>query len=102
VIATDKPVAGCTELADDGSTASGCWVYAGCYQDGVNQFAHPAPGREHSGVDAGWSWAWPTDRRLMDHRASAAPHGTPRRERKRYVWNAERRRWAGIGDGQDR
>src|SRR5690606_3423656 len=25
-----------TELADDGSTTCGCWIYCGCYADGVN------------------------------------------------------------------
>ncbi len=27
------------EMADDGSTSGGCWIYTGVYADGVNQAA---------------------------------------------------------------
>jgi formate dehydrogenase major subunit len=96
VVATGAPVSGFTELADDGSTASGCWIYAGCYQDGTNQTARRTPGRAQSWVAPDWGWAWPANRRLLYNRASAAPDGTPWSERKRYVWwDAEARRWTG-------
>ncbi|HCF58996.1 MAG TPA: formate dehydrogenase, partial [Myxococcales bacterium] len=36
-IADGKPVSGYTKLQADGSTASGCWLYSGCFADGVNQ-----------------------------------------------------------------
>ena len=32
-----------TELRADGSTACGCWIYCGCYADGVNQTARKRP-----------------------------------------------------------
>ena len=35
--ADGQPLSAYTELKDDGSTACGCWIYCGCYADGVNQ-----------------------------------------------------------------
>jgi len=83
-------------LKDDGSTACGCWIYAGCYADGVNQVARRKPGREQTWVAPEWGWAWPMNRRILYNRASADPEGKPWSERKRYVWwDAEKGKWAG-------
>ena len=70
----------------DGSTACGCWIYCGCYADGVNQTARRKPGSEQTWVAPEWGWAWPTNRRILYNRASADPDGRPWSERKRYVW----------------
>ena len=95
-VATGAPVGGFTELADDGSTACGCWLYAGCYAGGVNQTARRKPRTEQSYVAPDWGWAWPANRRLMYNRASADADGKPWSERKRYVWwDADRGRWTG-------
>jgi formate dehydrogenase major subunit len=48
------------EMADDGSTDGGCWIYTGVYADGVNQADRRKPGREQDWVAAEWGWAWPT------------------------------------------
>ena len=74
------------ELKADGSTACGCWIYCGCYADGVNQTARRKPGGEQSWVAPEWGWAWPANRRILYNRASADPDGNPWSERKRYVW----------------
>jgi formate dehydrogenase major subunit len=95
-IATGKPVANFTELADDGSTACGCWIYSGCYEHGINQPARRKPRTEQSWVAPDWGWAWPENRRILYNRASAAPDGTPWSERKRYVWwDTGDRTWVG-------
>ncbi len=95
-VSDGSPVSGYTELTDDGSTACGCWIYSGCYADGVNQPARRKPGREQSWVAPEWGWAWPANRRLLYNRASADPEGKPWSERKAYVWwNEEQQRWEG-------
>jgi formate dehydrogenase major subunit len=92
-----KPISSFLELEDDGSTASGCWIYAGCYADGVNQTARRKPRTEQNRVSAEWGWAWPANRRLLYNRASADPQGRPWSERKRYVWWDEaKRKWTGL------
>ena len=83
-------------LKDDGSTACGCWIYAGCYAGGVNQVARRKPGAQQSSVAPEWGWAWPMNRRILYNRASADPEGRPWSERKRYLWwDAEQGKWTG-------
>jgi formate dehydrogenase major subunit len=84
--AQGKPIGGYTELKADGSTSCGCWIYAGCFKDGVNQTARRKPGSQQSEVAPEWGWAWPANRRMLYNRASADPDGKPWSERKKYVW----------------
>lgn len=74
------------QLQDDGSTTCGCWIYCGCYDEGVNQTARKKPGSEQSWVAPEWAWAWPLNRRIIYNRASADPEGRPWSARKAYVW----------------
>src|SRR5712671_7722265 len=95
-IADGQPVSGFTKLADDGSTASGCWIYSGVYAGGVNQAARRKPRTEQSWVAPDWGWAWPANRRLLYNRASADPDGKPWSERKALVWwDADAGKWTG-------
>ncbi len=91
-----RPVSGFAELSDDGSTACGCWIYSGCYADGVNQPARKRSASEQSWVAADWGWAWPDNRRILYNRASADPEGRPWSERKALVWwDEDEGRWTG-------
>jgi formate dehydrogenase major subunit len=94
--ADGKPLSSYTQLAADGTTACGCWIYCGVRADGVNQAARRKPGREQSWVAPEWGWAWPANRRVLYNRASADPDGKPWSERKALVWwDEEQGLWTG-------
>jgi formate dehydrogenase major subunit len=97
-IESGKFLSGYPELKDDGSTLCGCWIYCGCFQDGINQTARKKPHWEQeSYVAPEWAWAWPANRRIIYNRASADPDGNPWSERKRYVWwNGDEGKWTGL------
>jgi formate dehydrogenase major subunit len=101
--ADGDPLSAYTELADDGSTVCGCWIYCGCRAGGINQVARRKPGSEQSWVAPEWGWAWPANRRLLYNRASADPEGRPWSERKAYLWwDGATQKWTGhdIADFQ--
>ena len=94
--ADGTPLSSYEQLREDGSTACGCWIYTGCYRDGVNQAARRKPWREQSWVAPEWGWAWPANRRIIYNRASADPDGKPWSERKAYIWwDDDQARWIG-------
>ena len=97
-VSDGTPVEGYESLADDGSTACGCWIYSGIYpENGHNRAASRIPDPpERRSSHLGWGYAWPANRRVLYNRASADPAGRPWSERKRYVWWDEaQRRWTG-------
>jgi formate dehydrogenase major subunit len=91
-----EQVAGFAELKDDGSTACGCWIYAGCWTEAGNLMAR----RDNSdpsgiGQTRNWSWAWPANRRILYNRASCDLAGKPfNRSRKLIEWNGKT--WGGV------
>jgi formate dehydrogenase major subunit len=90
-LASGAPVGDYRELRADGSTSSGCWIYAGVFKGGRNLAA-----RRGDGPDGKWGWCWPLDRRILYNRASADPEGRPWSERKALVWwDASAGRWVG-------
>jgi formate dehydrogenase major subunit len=102
-VSTGMPLASFVDLKDDGTTASGAWIYTGIFAGGQNQAAR----RQGDGwVSPGWGFSWPANRRILYNRASADPSGNPwpkearlarARGRPGYVWwDAAARRWQGL------
>jgi len=83
-------------LQADGSTASGCWIFAGSFTQAGNQMARrDAADPSGLGNTLGWAWSWPANRRILYNRASADPSGAPWDPRRRYVyWTGKR--WDGA------
>ncbi len=83
-------------LRDDGSTASGCWIFCGSWTQAGNQMARrDASDPSGLGNTPGWAWSWPANRRILYNRASADPAGRPWDPDRRLVfWNG--RAWAGA------
>jgi formate dehydrogenase major subunit len=91
-----EQLAGFAELRDDGSTASGCWIFCGSWGPTGNLMAR----RDNSdptgiGQTLNWAWSWPANRRVMYNRASCDPSGKPfNPERKLIAWNGKA--WSGA------
>ncbi len=85
------------DLADDGSTSSGGWIYCGVFpEENVNRARSRDP-RITGSAYPNWGFAWPANRRIMYNRASADAEGRPWSEGKKLIWwDEEQRRW--IGD----
>ena len=78
-------------LRDDGSTASGCWIYTGVVNetaDGkiVNKAAARKPADANDPLAHGWAFAWPANRRIIYNRAAADLAGKPWSEKKKLIW----------------
>ena len=84
-------------LKDDGSTASGNWLYCGAYTEAGNLTAR----RDNSdpsglGIHQNWAFSWPANRRVMYNRASCNLDGKPWDASRRQVWWSEAaQKWVG-------
>ena len=91
-----EQLAGFAELRDDGSTASGCWIFCGSWGPTGNLMAR----RDNSdptgiGQTLNWAWAWPANRRVLYNRASCDPNGKPFNPARKLVsWNGTA--WGGA------
>jgi formate dehydrogenase major subunit len=95
------------DLADDGSTTSGDWIYCGSYPESGN-LAKRRKGVEDPkrndptgmGYYPEWAWSWPLNRRVLYNRASADPSGKPwDPERPGIRWDPAKKLW--VGDVPD-
>ena len=89
-----EQLAGFGQLRDDGTTACGCWIFAGAWTQAGNQMARRDNTDSGNGNTPNWAWAWPANRRILYNRASADPSGKPwDAKRKVIAWNGEK--WTG-------
>jgi formate dehydrogenase major subunit len=89
ILQKGKQLASFATLRDDGTTACGCWIYSGCFNEAGNNMAR----RDNSdpadlGTFSKWAWSWPVNRRILYNRASADLSGKPwDPTRKLMEWN---------------
>jgi formate dehydrogenase major subunit len=82
------------QLQDDGSTASGCWIFCGSYTDKNLMARRETADPSGLGITSSWAWSWPANRRVLYNRASADPAGKPWDARRTLIkWNGEK--WVG-------
>jgi len=104
---TGKRLETFADLADDGTTTAGNWIYTGHYpesgnltkrRDGVQDPEKNDP--TGMGFYHNWAWSWPVNRRVLYNRASADPEGRPwDRSRPGIRWDAGAGKW--VGDVPD-
>jgi formate dehydrogenase major subunit len=91
-----EQLAGFAELRNDGSTASGCWIFCGAWGPGGNLMAR----RDNSdptgiGQTLNWAFAWPANRHVLYNRASCDLNGKPFDKNRALVsWNGTA--WSGA------
>jgi formate dehydrogenase major subunit len=103
---TKNPLNSFANLASDGSTACGAWIYTGMLQLVNGQIVNRGdmlPGKNDGWVSPNWGWAWPANRHQLYNRASADPAGNPWSAKKKYTyWDAAATTWKNdAGDGID-
>jgi formate dehydrogenase major subunit len=89
-------------LQNDGSTASGNWLYCNSYTEAGNMMQRR--GKEDPtgmGMYHEWAWCWPLNRRIVYNRASVDLNGKPWNPAKPVIsWNPATRKWEGdVPDG---
>jgi formate dehydrogenase major subunit len=84
-------------LRDDGSTASGNWLYCGSWTEAGAQIQRRGTEDPSGlGVYPNWAWSWPANRRVMYNRASCDPAGKPwDPDRTQVWWNEAQQKWVG-------
>lgn len=66
------------DLRDDGTTASGDWIYCGSWTEDGNQMDRRGTDDPTGlGFFHDWAWSWPLNRRILYNRASADDAGRP-------------------------
>ncbi|MEA2662326.1 MAG: formate dehydrogenase major subunit [Chloroflexota bacterium] len=103
---TKNPLNSFANLAADGSTAAGAWIYTGMLQLVNGQVVNRGdmlPGKNDGWVSPNWGWAWPANRHQLYNRASADAAGNPWSTKKKYdYWDAAAKTWKNdAGDGID-
>ena len=78
------------------ATASGCWIYSGCFNENGNNMARrDTSDPDDAGFYPKWAFSWPANRRILYNRASADMNGQPwDPTRKTIAWDGAK--WSGY------
>jgi formate dehydrogenase major subunit len=96
ILQQGKQLVSFAALRDDGTTACGCWIYSGSFNEAGNNMARrDNSDRDDTGIFPNWTWSWPLNRRILYNRASADVSGKPwDASRKLLEWNGTA--WTGY------
>ncbi len=96
VLEKGKQVVNFSVLRDDGTTACGCWIFSGCFNEAGNNMARrDNSDPDDTGAYPNWTFSWPLNRRILYNRASADLQGNPwDPSRKLIAWDGTK--WAGY------
>ncbi len=96
VLQKGKRVTNFAALRDDGTTACGCWIYSGCYNESGNNMARrDTTDPDSTGAYLKWAFSWPANRRILYNRASANLEGKAWDPKRKLIeWNGEK--WTGY------
>jgi len=97
VMKAGQQLPGFSWLRDDGSTASGNWLYCGSWTEaGALTQRRGTDDPSGQGIYPNWAWSWPMNRRVLYNRASCDLTGKPWDPDRRQVWwNEAQKKWAG-------
>jgi formate dehydrogenase major subunit len=87
ILQKGKQVVSFAALRDDGTTACGCWIYSGSFNEAGNNMARRNnTDPDDTGAFPTWSWSWPVNRRILYNRASADMTGQPWDPSRKLLW----------------
>jgi formate dehydrogenase major subunit len=94
---TGQQLPGFAALKDDGSTASGNWIWCGSWTEaGALTQRRDNSDPSGLGIHANWGWSWPMNRRVLYNRASCDVSGKPWDPTRALVWwNEGQQKWVG-------
>lgn len=98
-VKTGQMIAKIPELEADGSTASGCWIYAGVFAGGKNLSKRRDNKTDPSGLGIypGFAWTWPGNMHILYNRASCDANGQPFDAGNKLIWWDEgEKKWKGF------
>jgi formate dehydrogenase major subunit len=98
-VKTGQMIAKILELEADGSTASGCWIYAGVFGGGKNLSKRRDNKTDPSGLGIypGFAWTWPGNMHILYNRASCDANGQPFDAKNKVIWWDEgEKKWKGF------
>ena len=96
LVEAGKQVLNFSQLRDDGTTTSACWIYSGCWNENGNNMARrDNSDPDDTGAYLNWTFAWPLNRRILYNRASCDMDGKPwDPSRKLIEWDGAK--WTGY------
>jgi formate dehydrogenase major subunit len=85
---TGEMLKGIADIQADGTTSSGCWIYAGVFGGGKNLSKRKDNKTDPSGLGLyrEFAWSWPGNMKVLYNRASCDAQGQPLDKEHALIW----------------